>query len=212
MLYFRSSNRCTLRTTVSFILHYDLVRSESSLLVATGNMKMELRVIKCEGGYCTNKACSYGTPALSDVTTDDWKLIMAYLLRHDTALDQKLPITAAQAAQLYTDWYVKVHHIFPDDEVESQDLQDGGQDQDGHLDLPADGRQCVSDVPEDQDEGSCLQDSHSHSGSDEDSSWLVHVEWADDGSSCATEDCPSTWQDEPSPAWLTNLPTDGRGH
>ena len=144
------------------------------MLVGMGNMKMELRVIKCEGGYCTNKACSYGTPALSDVTTDDWKLIMAYLLRHDTALDQKLPITAAQAAQLYTDWYVRVHHKLPDDELESQDLQDGGQDQDGHLDLPADGRQCVADVPEDQGEGSCLQDSHSHSGSDEDSSWLVH--------------------------------------
>ena len=44
----------------------------------------------------------------------------------------------------------------------------------------------------------------------EDSSWLVHLEWADDGSSCASEDCPSTWQYEPSPAWLTNLPNDGR--
>ena len=44
----------------------------------------------------------------------------------------------------------------------------------------------------------------------EESSWLVYLEWADDGSSCASKDCPSTWQYEPSPAWLTNLPTDGR--
>ena len=75
--------------------------------------KMELRVIKSEGGYCDDKACSYGTPPLSDVTTADWKLIMSYLLRHDTALDQKLPFTDAQAAQLYNDWYVRVHHKLP---------------------------------------------------------------------------------------------------
>ena len=42
---------------------------------------MELKVIKCEGGYCTNKGCSYGTPALSDVTEGDWQIIMAYLMR-----------------------------------------------------------------------------------------------------------------------------------
>merc|ERR1719468_30147 len=109
---------------------------------------------------------------------------MAYLLRHDTVLDRKLPITAAQAAQIYTDWYVRNHHRLPDDEVEPQDLQDGEQDQDEHLDLPEGGGQCVTDVPEDQDEGSRRHDSHSHSGSDEDSSWLVHLEWAEDGSSC----------------------------
>ena len=66
---------------------------------------MELKVIKCEGGFCTNKDCSYGTPALSDVTEEDWQIIMAYLMRHDSILDKKLPpFTVAQANQFYEDW------------------------------------------------------------------------------------------------------------
>ena len=60
---------------------------------------MEPKVFKCEGGFCTNKACSYSTPALPDVTSDDWSLIFLYLERHDRILDQRLPFTSPQPRQ-----------------------------------------------------------------------------------------------------------------
>ena len=69
---------------------------------------------------------------------------------------------------------------------------------------------CETDVQDAQDDGSCLHDSHSHSWSEDDQSWLAHKTWAEDCSSWPTEDCPSTWQDKPSPVWHRTLLTDDR--
>ena len=118
---------------------------------------MEPKVFKCEGGFCTNKACSYSTPALPDVTSDDWSLIFLYLERHDRILDQRLPFTTAQAAQSHQDWLDELYGVgrapgLPEDYDEPQDLQDGGQDQVVHLDLPEGGGQCETDASEAQDE------------------------------------------------------------
>ena len=69
---------------------------------------------------------------------------------------------------------------------------------------------CETDVQNAQDDGSCLHDSHSHSWSEDDQSWLAHKTWAEDCSSWSTEDCPSNWQDKPSPVWHRTLLTDDR--
>ena len=61
-----------------------------------------------------------------------------------------------------------------------------------------------TDVPVSQDDGSSssyLHDSHSHSWSEDDQSWLAHKTWAEDCSSWPTEDGPSAWHDDPGPAW-----------
>ena len=60
-----------------------------------------------------------------------------------------------------------------------------------------------TDVPVSQDDGSgssYLHDSHSHSWSEDDQSWLAHKTWAEDCSSWPTEDGPSAWHDDPGPA------------
>ena len=58
-----------------------------------------------------------------------------------------------------------------------------------------------TDVLVSQDDGSYLHDSHSHSWSEDDQSWLAHKTWAEDCSSWPTEDDPSAWHDIPGPAW-----------